>query len=102
MALNKSDDPEHWRNRAEEARAVAVQMRDPPTNAVCSVLRKITKSSPNGLSNALRRSSRFRPAALVRRLRRDRFSSRGFKLYYGNVWKMYVCDLHHSLAAQLN
>ena len=27
MAL-KSDDPDYWRNRAEEARAIAVQMMD--------------------------------------------------------------------------
>ena len=33
-ALNKSDDPNHWRNRAEEARAIAVQMMDPHTKAV--------------------------------------------------------------------
>ena len=33
-ALNKSDDPNHWRNRAEEARAVAVQMMDPHTKAI--------------------------------------------------------------------
>ena len=29
----KSRDPEHWRNRAEEARAIAVQMTDPHTKA---------------------------------------------------------------------
>ena len=33
-ALNKSDDPNRWRNRAEEARAIAVQMMDPHTKAV--------------------------------------------------------------------
>ena len=32
-ALNKSDDPNHWRNRAEEARAIAVQMKDTHTKA---------------------------------------------------------------------
>jgi hypothetical protein len=32
-AVNKSDDANHWRNRAEEARAVAVQMTDPHTKA---------------------------------------------------------------------
>ncbi len=32
--LNKSDDPKHWHNRAEEARAIAVQMTDPHTKAV--------------------------------------------------------------------
>lgn len=33
-ALNKSDDPNHWRNRAGEARAIAAQMIDPHTKAV--------------------------------------------------------------------
>ncbi len=28
-----TNDPDHWRNRAEEARAVAVQMTDPHTKA---------------------------------------------------------------------
>jgi hypothetical protein len=28
MALNKSDDPDYWRHRAEEARAIAAQMTD--------------------------------------------------------------------------
>ncbi len=32
-ALNKSDDADHWRKRAEEARAIAVQMKDPHTKA---------------------------------------------------------------------
>jgi len=34
MALNRSDNADYWRNRAEEARAVAVQMLDPHTKAV--------------------------------------------------------------------
>lgn len=29
MALNFLNDPEHWRNRAEEARTVAEHMEDP-------------------------------------------------------------------------
>jgi hypothetical protein len=33
MALNQSHDADYWRNRAEEARAVAVQMLDPHTKA---------------------------------------------------------------------
>jgi hypothetical protein len=28
-----SDDPDYWRNRADEARAIAVQMMDPHTKA---------------------------------------------------------------------
>ena len=32
--MARSDDADHWRNRAEEARAVAVQMLDPHTKAV--------------------------------------------------------------------
>jgi hypothetical protein len=28
MALDATNDPEHWRRRAEEARAIAVQMTD--------------------------------------------------------------------------
>ena len=34
MALNRSNDPEYWRKRAQEVRAVAVQMSDPHTKAV--------------------------------------------------------------------
>ena len=30
----KFDDPDYWRKRAEEARAVAVQMLDPHTKAI--------------------------------------------------------------------
>jgi hypothetical protein len=33
MALNVKNDPEYWRNRAEEARAIAVQMTDAHTKA---------------------------------------------------------------------
>jgi len=33
-ALDKKDDPKYWRNRAEEARAIAVQMKDARTKAV--------------------------------------------------------------------
>jgi hypothetical protein len=34
MALNPTkDDPDYWRNRAEEARAIAVQMVDAHTKA---------------------------------------------------------------------
>ena len=32
--LNVRDDPEYWRKRAEDARAIAVQMTDPQTKAV--------------------------------------------------------------------
>jgi hypothetical protein len=31
--MNVSDNAEYWRNRAEEARAIAVQMKDPHTKA---------------------------------------------------------------------
>jgi hypothetical protein len=34
MTAPKLDDPEYWRSRAEEARAVAVQMMDAHTKAV--------------------------------------------------------------------
>lgn len=34
MALSATNDAEHWRKRAEEARAVAVQMVDPNAKAV--------------------------------------------------------------------
>jgi len=34
MAQGMSDDPDYWRSRAEEARAVAVQMKDAHTKAV--------------------------------------------------------------------
>lgn len=34
MTLNVTRDPQYWRNRAEEARAIAVQMIDPHTRAV--------------------------------------------------------------------
>ncbi len=37
---NKSDDPNHWWNRAEEARAIAVQMTDPHTKATMLALAK--------------------------------------------------------------
>ncbi len=33
MALNKSNNPDYWRNRAEEARAIALQMVDSQTKA---------------------------------------------------------------------
>ena len=33
MTLNTSDGPEYWRSRAEEARAIAVQMTDTHTKA---------------------------------------------------------------------
>ncbi len=39
-ALNKSYDPDHWRNRAEEARAIAVQMTDPHTKATMLAIAK--------------------------------------------------------------
>lgn len=34
MDLNATNDLEHWRKRAEEARAIAVQMTSPHTKAV--------------------------------------------------------------------
>jgi hypothetical protein len=34
VALGASHNPDYWRNRAEEARAIAVQMTDPHTKAV--------------------------------------------------------------------
>jgi hypothetical protein len=34
MALNASNNAKYWRKRSEEARAVAVQMKDPHTRAV--------------------------------------------------------------------
>ena len=34
MDRNLADDPDYWRNRAEEARAVGMQMTDPRTQAV--------------------------------------------------------------------
>jgi hypothetical protein len=34
MALNQSDDPEYWRKRAEEARAIAVQMLNAHTKSI--------------------------------------------------------------------
>lgn len=33
MALDKLDDPDYWRNRAEEARAIGVQMTNAHTKA---------------------------------------------------------------------
>ena len=54
MALNATkDDPDYWRNRAKEARAIAVQMVDAHTRRQCLLSRKITKSSPGGPSNEL-------------------------------------------------
>jgi hypothetical protein len=34
MQLNTSNNAEYWRKRSEEARAIAVQMKDPHTKAV--------------------------------------------------------------------
>ena len=34
MARDAKNDPQYWRNRADEARAVGVQMTDPHTKAV--------------------------------------------------------------------
>ncbi len=34
MAPNTRNDPQHWRNRAGEARAIAAQMTDAHTKAV--------------------------------------------------------------------
>jgi hypothetical protein len=34
MAANTFDDPDYWRSRAEEARAIGVNMTDPHTKAV--------------------------------------------------------------------
>ena len=34
MYLNATNDPEYWRKRADEARAVAVQMMDGNTKAI--------------------------------------------------------------------
>ena len=34
MHLNTTNDPEYWRKRADEARAVAVQMMDANTKAI--------------------------------------------------------------------
>jgi len=34
IPLNTADDPEHWRKRAEEARAIAVQMTDAHAKAI--------------------------------------------------------------------
>ncbi len=39
-AVNKSDDANHWRNRAEEARAIAVQMKDAHTKATMLAIAK--------------------------------------------------------------
>jgi hypothetical protein len=33
VTLNTADDPEYWHKRAEEARAIAVQMKDAHTKA---------------------------------------------------------------------
>jgi hypothetical protein len=34
MDRNSADDADYWRNRADEARAIGVQMTDPHTKAV--------------------------------------------------------------------
>jgi hypothetical protein len=34
MTLSKSDGPEYWRKRADEVRAVAIQMKDAHTKSV--------------------------------------------------------------------
>jgi DNA-binding ferritin-like protein len=34
MALNISEDPEYWRKRAEEARTLAEEMKDPHTKSI--------------------------------------------------------------------
>ncbi len=39
-ALNKSYNPDHWRKRAEKARAIAVQMTDPHTKATMLAIAK--------------------------------------------------------------
>ena len=46
--MNTSDDPEYWRNRAEEARAIAVQMKDPHTKATMLAIAQDYESSPSG------------------------------------------------------
>ena len=38
MTLEMFNDPDHWRNRAEEARAVAVHMTDAHTKAIMLVI----------------------------------------------------------------
>ncbi len=40
MALNSRNDPQYWRNRADEARAIAVQMTDPHTKATMLAIAK--------------------------------------------------------------
>ncbi len=39
-AVNKSDDANRWRNRADEARAIAVQMKDTHTKATMFAIAK--------------------------------------------------------------
>jgi hypothetical protein len=44
------DDPEHWRSRAEEARAVAEQLSDPEAKRRCFASLPITTGWPNMLN----------------------------------------------------
>ena len=57
MALNSTKDADYWRNRAKEARAVAVQMTDAHTKATMLAIAQDYESSLCGPSNVLRSRS---------------------------------------------
>ncbi len=59
MALNSRNDPQYWQNRADEARAIAVQMTDRTLRRQCLPSLKITTSSPCG-RNGLAENRRLR------------------------------------------
>ena len=51
MTLTSTDDPGYWRKRAEEARAIAVQMSDAHNKAIMlGIAQDLRKARP--LSNA--------------------------------------------------
>jgi hypothetical protein len=52
MTLITTGDPEYWRKRAEEARAVAVQMLDAHTKSVMLGIAQDYEKLASGLSNA--------------------------------------------------
>jgi hypothetical protein len=55
VTLNTSNDPELWQKRAEEARAVAVQMTDAHTKAVMlSIAQEYEKLAERAKQHAVR------------------------------------------------
>ncbi len=68
MTLKQSNNPDYWRNRAEEARGIAVQMVDPQTKAtMLAIARDYEKLAKRAEQRASERRLGSDPHAASRR-----------------------------------